>query len=244
MSSTLPTSSLPTEGVNSLLQALPADARNAVLNNSTHCVFGLGEVLLAPNRPSEFAYFPTTCVVSFVRTLGDGTTIEVGLVGYEGVVGIDIFLGADTHPNTALIQGVGSAWRMEASALKKLFHENAPLQAALLRFTGAYIVQITQTAACNRLHDLHSRLARWLLMMHDRVTADEIRLTQEFLSHMLGSRAAGVNEAVQRLEAARVIEHRRQLLTVIDRAGLEKIACECYETVRREYDLRLPPAAA
>ncbi|GAC1396273.1 MAG: Crp/Fnr family transcriptional regulator [Thermoanaerobaculia bacterium] len=222
-----------TRTANGVLATLSTADRQATLLHSTHETYALGAVLLSAGHRSESAFFPTTCVISLVRTLNDGATIEVGLIGNEGVAGIDIVLDAETQPNDVIVQGAGSAWRIPASDLRTLFSELPTLHTALLRFTNTFITQIAQTVACNRLHPVEQRLARWLLMMDDRVGDGGVRLTQGYVSKMLGARTASVNEAVQSLEAAGAIAHRRQLLTIIDRTRLERIACECYETVRR-----------
>jgi len=222
---------------NQLLAALPVRERNAVHRASQLFTMELGATLLHANQPSGFAFFPIQGAISLVRRLSAGTSVEVGIVGNEGVVGLDIVMGAGTQLNDAIVQGKGSAWRMPAEHLLAQFRRHGELQRQLLRFTDAFITQISQTAACNRAHDIEARLARWLLMMQDRVHAPQIRLTQQFLAHMLGARTASVNEAVQKLEGTGVIGHRRQEISILDRTGLEQRACECYAIVRRIYEL-------
>ena len=224
---------------NALLAALPTRERNDAHRSSQRFALEFGAKILEANTPSKHAYFPIQGAVSLVRTLSAGPTVEVGIIGNEGVVGIDIFMGAETQLNDAIVQGEGSAWRMSAEHLLVRFQRNREMQRQLLRFTNAFISQVSQTAACNRAHDIEARLARWLLMMQDRVAAPQIRMTQRFLAHMLGARTASVNEAVQKLEAAGVIGHRRQEITVLDREGLEGMACECYGIVRRVYELAI-----
>lgn len=221
---------------NALLAALPARERNVAHRSSKLFTLDFGTTLLAAGTRSEHAYFPIRGVISLVRRLSSGPTVEVGVVGNEGMVGVDIFMGASVQLNDAIVQAEGSAWRMSAEDLLNRFQRNRDMQRQLLRFTDAFITQVSQTAACNRAHDMEPRLARWLLMMQDRVAAPQIRMTQQFLAHMLGARTASVNEAVQKLEAAGVIGHRRQEITVLDREGLERMACECYAIVRRIYD--------
>lgn len=224
---------------NLLLAALPTRERNAAHRVCELFPMDLGATLLHAGDRSAYAFFPIGGAISLVRKLTAGTSVEVGVVGREGMVGVDIFMGAPAQLNDAIVQGMGSAWRMPADHLVIQFQRHAEMQRQLLRFTDAFITQISQTAACNRVHGIEARLARWLLMMQDRVRAPEIRLTQQFLAHMLGTRTAGVNEAVQALEALGVIGHRRQEITVRDREGLERIACECYGVVRRIYELAL-----
>lgn len=221
---------------NALLAALPDRERNAAHKSSQLFALEFGATILKANTRSEHAFFPIRGAVSLVRPLRSGLTVEVGVVGSEGVVGVDIFMCAPVQLNDGIVQGEGSAWRMTAEGLLVQFRSNREMQRRLLRFTDAFINQVSQTAACNRAHDMEARLARWLLMMQDRVAAPQIRMTQQFLAQMLGARTATVNEAVQKLEAAGVIGHRRQEITVVDREGLERMACECYEIVRRVYE--------
>jgi CRP-like cAMP-binding protein len=224
---------------NGLLAALPTRERNEAHRSSQLFKLEFGATILEANTRSEYAFFPIRGVVSLVRHLPGGPTIEVGVIGNEGMVGVDIFMGAPTQLNEGIVQGDGSAWRMTAEHLLMRFQRNGEMQRQLLRFTDAFITQISQTAACNRAHEMEPRLARWLLMMHDRVAAPQMRMTQQFLGKMLGARTASVNEAVQKLEAAGVIGHRRQEISIVDREGLEGMACECYAIVRRVYDLAI-----
>lgn len=221
---------------NALLAALPTRERNEAHRSSELFTLAFGATILEANMRSEYAYFPIRGVVSLVRPLTGRQTVEVGVVGNEGMVGVDIFMGAPTQLNDAIVQGEGSAWRMSAEHLLARFQRSREMQRRLLRYTDAFITQVSQTAACNRAHDMEPRLARWLLMMQDRVAAPQIRMTQQFLGQMLGARTASVNEAVQKLEAAGVIGHRRQEISILDREGLERMACECYAIVRRVYE--------
>ena len=221
---------------NALLAALPTRERNEAHRASELFTLEFGATILEANTRTEHAFFPIRGAISLVRHLTGRQTIEVGVIGNEGMVGVDIFMGAPMQLNDAIVQGEGSAWRMSAEYLLVRFQRNREMQRQLLRFTNAFITQVSQTAACNRAHDMEARLARWLLMMQDRVAAPQIRMTQQFLAHMLGARTASVNEAVQKLEAAGVIGHRRQEISILDREGLEQMACECYAIVRRVYD--------
>jgi CRP-like cAMP-binding protein len=224
---------------NALLAALPTRERNDVHRASQLFTLEFGAKILAANTRSQHAYFPIRGAVSLIRTLSTGPTVEVGVVGREGMVGVDIFMGAPTQLSDCIVQGEGSAWRMDAEHLLVRFRRNGEVQRQLLRFTNAFMTQVSQTAACNRAHGMEARLARWLLMMQDRVAAPQIRMTQQFLAHMLGARTATVNEAVQKLEAAGVIGHRRQEISILDRTGLEGMACECYAIVCRVYEQAL-----
>lgn len=221
---------------NALLAALPVRERNQAHRSSQLFALEFGATILRANTRSTHAFFPIRGAISLVRNMSGGPTVEVGVVGNEGMVGVDIFMGATSQLNDGIVQGEGSAWRMTAEHLLECFQRKREMQRQLLRFTNAFITQISQTAACNRAHDMEPRLARWLLMMQDRVAAPQVRLTQQFLAQMLGARTATVNEAVQKLEAAGVIGHRRQEITILDRKGLERMACECYAIVRRVYE--------
>ncbi len=181
-------------------------------------------------------YFPTTSHVSLLYTMLDGATAEMGLVGNEGVVGIALFMGGDTTPNQAVVQGGGKALRMKAKAMQNEFRRGGEFQLLLLRYTQALITQISQTAVCNRLHSVEQRLCRWLLMTRDRVQTDKLEMTQEFISHMLGVRREGVTHAAHRLQDAGFIRYVRGHIEILDRHGLEAHVCECYGVVQAEND--------
>ena len=174
-------------------------------------------------------------MASFVRPLADGSTIEVGIAGAEGTIGLDALFGAEAQPNMVTVQAAGDAIRVMASTAKVAFDGDAQFRQLVLLFANAFAIQVGQTAACNRLHPLERRLARWLLMVDDRTNHAPIALTQEFLAQMLGTRTAGVNEAISTLTASGLIGHRRQLIEIIDRRGLEAESCECYAVVKTLY---------
>jgi CRP-like cAMP-binding protein len=220
---------------NAILAALPARERNAAHRASELHALVLGDIILRANTYSSHAFFPTAGVLSLVRTMQGAGTVEVAIVGSEGVVGVEIFTGGARSLDDVVVQAPGEAWCMPAGYLLSRFQNHAALQSELLRFTGALFAQISQTSACNRLHDTEARLARWLLMMHDRLSSPEIRVTQQFLAQMLGARTATINEGVQKLEAAGAIVHRRQEISICDRGALERSACECYAAVQHAY---------
>jgi CRP-like cAMP-binding protein len=168
----------------------------------------------------------------------------MGLAGNDGVVGVALFLGGDTTPNRAVVQVAGGAFKMPARLLREEFGKGGPLQRALLRYTQALITQISQTAVCNRLHDVEQRLCRWLLLCHDRVSSNELQMTQEFISNMLGGRRESVTVAAGRLQDAGLIHYARGHISILDRQGLERTACECYPIVRAEMDRLYPPPGA
>lgn len=230
--------------LNRLIGALPRDACARLRPALEQVDLALGEVVYEASEPMEYAYFPTDAVVSLIYTMEDGDTAEMGLIGREGVVGIALFLGGDTTTNQAVAQVAGGALRIKARTLREEFQRNGPFQLALLRYTQALLTQISQTAVCNRLHPVEKRLCRWLLMTRNRVCSDEILMTQEFISCMLGVRREGVTGAAHRLQEAGLIRYRRGHITIVDRQGLETATCECYRVVKGEFDRLLGPWAS
>jgi CRP-like cAMP-binding protein len=229
---------------NRLLAALPGEVYGRIRPALDPVAFALGDVVYDAGERMEHIYFPMTAVVSLIYTMEDGATAEMGLVGNEGVVGIALFMGGETTPNQAVVQVAGAVLRMRAQALLKEFRRGGPLQQALLRYTQALITQISQTAVCNRLHPVEKRLCRWLLLIRDRVPSDQLLMTQEFIAHMLGVRREGVTAAAHHLQAAGLIRYVRGHITILDRAGLEAAACECYGGVKTELDRLLRPRVA
>jgi CRP-like cAMP-binding protein len=195
----------------------------------------LRQVLHEPDQPITAVYFLEAGTASMIAPLGNGDAQEVGMVGREGLVGLPVVLGTDIAVTEALIQVPGAALRLPATALKEALAGSPALRSLLLRYVQVFHVQVTQTAACNGRHVLEERLARWLLMTHDRADGDVLPLTQEFLSTMLGVRRAGVSVAASILQRAGVIDYAKGQITVLDRLGLESVACECYGTVRRHF---------
>jgi CRP-like cAMP-binding protein len=220
---------------NWLLDALPQEDYERLLTDLQPASFVLGEVVYESGGQMDHVYFPTTCHVSLLYTMINGVTAEMGLVGNEGVVGIALFMGGDTTPNRAVVQGAGKALRLKAKSLHLEFSRGGDFQDLLLRYTQALITQISQTAVCNRLHTVEQRLCRWLLMTHDRTHSDELQMTQEFISHMLGVRREGVTHAAQNLQEKGLISYVRGHIKIVDRAELEAHVCECYEVVRTEH---------
>jgi CRP-like cAMP-binding protein len=221
---------------NRLLAPLPREDRERLFPSLEPITFALGDVLYESGRPMDYVYFPTTSIVSLVYTMEDGATVEMGLAGSDGVVGIALFLGGDTTPNRAVVQIAGGAIRMPAQILQEEFKRGGALQLLLLRYTQALITQISQTAVCNRLHALEQRLCRWLLLCLDRVQSNELRMTQEFISNMLGGRRESVTVAAGRLQDAGLIHYSRGHIRVLNRPGLEATVCECYRVVQNEFE--------
>jgi len=194
------------------------------------------QVLSEPHTPIEHAYFPQQGFVSLVQPMADKSMVEVGIIGREGLVGSPVLLGVSTSPVTAMVQAPGEALRIPASVLLKEVARSDQLSGVLLRYVQALHVQVSQTAACNGRHTLAERLARWLLMAHDRVAGDDLPLSHEFLAMMLGMRRSGVTVAVAALKKAGLIDNGHARITILDRQGLEEAACECYRAVRGEYE--------
>jgi CRP-like cAMP-binding protein len=196
-----------------------------------------GEVIAAAGEPFRHVYFPETAVLSLINRMADGAAVEVGTVGNEGIAGVAAFLEAEASANETIAQIPGAASRVPVAAFVAGAEQRPVLRRLLNRYTQAYLTQVAQTAACNRLHGIEARCARWLLMTHDRVDqAERFPLTQEFLAIMLGVRRVGVTLAAGALRDAGLIRYSRGAIHVIDREGLEAAACECYAIVRRQFD--------
>ena len=221
---------------NSLLAALPHKVHGRLLAGLEPVTLTFGEILYEPGDKIHHVYFPGASLVSLL-TLADGhLALEVGLLGRDGMVGLPLVLGHKRSSVRALVQGGGTALRMAAARFLKEFRLLLPLQRELYSYTHALMAQISQTAACNRFHVVEQRLARWLLMTHDRVKSDQFRMTHEFLGHMLGVRRVGVTKAAQALQRRDLIRYSRGAITVLDRIGLEAAACQCYKVVRDMHD--------
>lgn len=221
---------------NRILASLPAEEFERISSHLVEVSLPLGEIIYQPEQKIEYVYFPENSLVSLLAVLEDGETVEAGVIGYEGFVGVPVVLGVQSGTTQALIQGAGDAQRITSQALRSLINDGGQLQSLLLRFTHTLFTQIAQTAACNRAHDLNQRLARWLLLSHDRLRKEEFILTHEFLSRMLGTRRAGVSVAANGLRQGGLIDYSRGRVRIKNRKGLEQAACECYGVVKAEYD--------
>ncbi|MDT7543518.1 MAG: hypothetical protein QOE33_3422 [Acidobacteriota bacterium] len=221
---------------NRLLAGLPAEDYERLLPRLKPTTFPLGKVIYESQKQMDYVYFPTTSHVSLLYTMLNGSTAEVGLVGNEGLVGIALFMGGETTPNRAIVQGAGEAYKMSASAMQEEFKRGGEFQLALLRYTQSLIVQISQTAVCNRLHTTEQRLCRWMLMTHDRTHHDELQMTHEFISNMLGIQREAVSIAAHHLKEKGAITYARGHIKIIERRVLEESACECYQMVKDEQD--------
>ena len=223
---------------NRLLAALPREEYERLAPHLREVSLTLRQVLFNPGDDLAYAYFPTDSIVSLLTDLSDGSGMEVGLVGREGIVGVSVILGGD-ETKVATVQAEGGALKIRADALREEFRRGGVLQDGLLRYTHALMTQISQSVVCNVRHPLPGRLARWLLMYHDRLGRDEFSLTHEFMAAMLGVRRAGVSDVANELQRMGFISYRRGHVRIIDRKGLEEFACECYPVVKEKYDNHL-----
>jgi CRP-like cAMP-binding protein len=219
---------------NHLLAALPAEDFERLAPSLELATMPLGMILYEPGSQMQHAYFPTTSIVSLHYVMETGASAETAGVGNEGVVGISLFMGGDTTPSSAVVQTAGHAYRLESRLLKQEFGRAGPMRSLLLRYTQALITQMFQTAACNRHHSVEQQLCRWLLLTLDRLPGRELVMTQELVASMLGVRREGITQAAGRLQQAGHIRYRRGHISVLERAGLEHLACECYSVVKKE----------
>lgn len=195
----------------------------------------LGDVLYESGEKMQYAYFPTTSIISLHYLLEGGGSSEIAGVGNEGLLGIALFMGGNTTPSRAVVQTGGYAYRLKAQILTDEFNRGGAMLHLLLRYTQALITQMSQTAVCNRHHSVEQQLCRWLLLTLDRMPTNELTITQELIANTLGVRREGITEAAGKLQQAGYISYRRGHITVLDRAGLESKVCECYEVVKKEF---------
>lgn len=230
------TAVIPPPTANRLLATLRPATLDAVLADLEPVELERGASLYRAGQRLEHLYFPTSAIMALMYTLERGATAEIGLVGNEGVAGIALFLGSEMAANEAVVSVGGDAFRMRARDVHCAFHGIYDFRATLLRYTQAMLTQVSQNAVCNRLHTVDSRLCRWLLLTRDRMQTLEIRITQEFIAHMLGVRRECVTLAAHRLQHAGLIRNDRGRITILDAAGLEAAVCECYGVVRNEFE--------
>jgi CRP-like cAMP-binding protein len=220
---------------NHLVDLLAPDELASLSHHFTSVELHQGQTLQERGKPIESVVFPTSGMISIIAMMRDGASVEVGLVGREGMLGVQAVLGDDVSLNEAMVQIPGSALRIPAPILDREAQASPQLRAILLRYAQAYLNSATQSAACNRAHLLEQRLARWLLTARDRAGTDRLPLTHELIAMMLGVRRAGVTVAAQSLQSAGLIHYAHGRITIADREGLAVAACECYEVTRREY---------
>lgn len=229
---------------NHLLAALPAADLSAMVADLELVPMALGVMVGEPGKALDHAYFPTTAVVSLYCVTNTGALAESACVGYEGVVGIGLFMGGDSMPSSAVVRSGGHGYRLARSALAQGFARAGPLRSVLLRYTQALIAQIGQTAVCYRHHTVEQQLSRWLLATADRLPPGDLMMTQELVADLLGVRRESVTEAAGRLRDGGYIRYRRGLISILDLAGLETRTCECYAVVKAEFKRLLPPTSA
>lgn len=221
---------------NRLLATLTKKEYQRLLPALKRTTLTFGEVLYEPGDTIRHVYFPNDSIISLLSAVADRSTLEVGIVGREGMAGLPVFMGVNVSRTRALVQGAGSAMRMTSAAVRREANHLSPLHRLLHRYTHSLLTQISQSSACNRFHTVDARLARWLLMTRDRLAADEFRLTQDFMSNMLGVRREGVNKAAGTLQRAKLINYKRGQLRILNRPGLEAVACVCYSILKAESD--------
>jgi CRP-like cAMP-binding protein len=226
--------------VNRLLAALPDLEWARIEPHLSPVRLALGEPIYESGQQLERVYFPVTSIISLLYVLEDGSSAEIAIVGREGLVGVSLFMGGDSTPSRAVVQSGGWAYRLAGAILKREFVRGGDLQHLMLRYTQALLTQMAQTAVCNRHHSIDQQLCRWLLLSLDRLSGNELTMTQELIANMLGVRREGVTEAAGKLQDANLIRYSRGKITVLDRVGLEARCCECYEVVRKESARLLP----
>ena len=228
---------------NRLLASLPAEVLGRWLPLLEPVDMPLGLVLYEAGQTLGHVYFPTTSIVSLLYVLEEGGSAEIAVVGFEGVVGISLFMGGGSTPNRGVVQSAGRGFRLKASMIQRDFNL-PPVFHLMLRYTQALITQMSQTAVCNRHHSLDQQLCRWLLLSLDRLDGSQLDMTQELIANMLGVRREGVTASASKLQKAGLIRYARGRIVVIDRPGIEQRACECYCVVKKEYDRLLPAQIA
>jgi CRP-like cAMP-binding protein len=221
---------------NRLLAGLSRKEYARILPDLTRVTLSSGQVMYEPGSVMSMAYFLETAIVSILSVAEDGTSIEVSVVGDEGVIGIPIVLRSHGLPYRIVVQEPGIAWRMKADVLRREFERCGPLHKLVLYYVHTLIVVLAQSGACNRFHTIRQRFCRWVLTSQDRARSSEIRSTQEFLSQMLGVNRGSASQAAGALQRAGLISYRRGRITILDRSGLEAAACECYHIVKGEVD--------
>ena len=225
---------------NLLLAALSSEEYERIYPHLEAVTMPLGKVVYESGASLRYVYFPTDCIVSLLYVLRNGASAEISIVGYEGLIGVASFMGGETTPSRAIIQSAGTAYRLLGRLLRDEFHRDGDLQLLLLRYTQALITQMAQTVVCNRHHSIDQQLCRWLLLSLDRLSSNELIMTQGLISDMLGVRREGVTEAAGKLEKLGAIRYSRGQITVLDRPKLELLCCECYAVVKRETDRLMP----
>lgn len=221
---------------NTLLGLLPEEERNRLLPHLEEVTLTLGESLYESCQQMDYAYFPLDAIASLLGVTDEGASAKIAVVGYEGMIGVSLFLGNESSSSRAIVQSGGQALRLKGHILQKFFFRTGPMQRLLLRYTQALMTQMAQTAICNRHHTIDQQLCRWLLLSIDRLPNNELIMTHELIANMLGVRREGVTESAGKLQRAGLISYHRGRIHVLDRQGLEERVCECYAVGKEEYD--------
>ncbi|MCM2327813.1 MAG: Crp/Fnr family transcriptional regulator [Lysobacter sp.] len=224
---------------NHLLAALSPEVQNRLFPYLELVPLPLRALMYESGRPMRHVYFPTDSIVSLQYVMENGTSTAILVVGNEGLVGITLFMGGESTPSRSIVQSAGYAYRLPRRRVKEEFNRHGQLLVLMLRYTQALITQVAQTAVCNRHHSIDQQLCRWLLLSMDRLSGGHLTMTQEFIGNMLGVRREGVTQAALKLRQLGVISYSRGMITVLDRAKLEELSCECYEVVKKETELLL-----
>lgn len=230
----------PLHVINLILDSLPRKERDRVMLHCEPVELPFGKILCEPDRPFRYLYFPVSGFISLVTTLGSHRPLELALIGNEGMLGATQVLGVNAAPSRAVVQGSGSALRISPLKLREAMQECPRLLRTLKRYLYVVMAQLAQSVACGHFHEVEPRLARWLLMSHDRAHSDHLQLTHEYLADMLGVRRSGVSIAASALQLRKLIHYSRGRITILDRKGLEAAACECYEALSDDYTRLLP----
>lgn len=234
------TSHLESDGIpsyrNRILASLPKSELALLAPHLSPITLAQTQTLLDAGQKAEYAYFLESGLASVVTTMQSGSSVEVGVVGMEGVIGLPVLLGTESLPNRTFIQIPGAGLRIKACHLQEAFERPGKLRQKLQRFLQAHLVQASQTAACNRLHEIAERLSRWLLMCQDRTESDDLQITHQSLADMLGTPRSTVTLAARMLQKAGLVDYSRGHMKIQNRKGLEDAACECYRTIRNECD--------
>ncbi|SDI48663.1 Crp/Fnr family transcriptional regulator [Pseudomonas panipatensis] len=225
---------------NHLLAALPKEVQDRLFPHLELRRLDLGAVLYESGDAMRHVFFPTDAIVSLLYVMESGASAEISVVGNEGLIGVAVFMGGESTPSRAIVQSAGHAFRLSGQRVKDEFNRHGEMLQLMLRYTQALITQMAQTAVCNRHHSIDQQLCRWLLLSLDRLPSNQLTMTQELIANMLGVRREGVTDAAGKLQKLGVIEYSRGHITVLDRAKLEALSCECYQVVKKETDRLLP----
>jgi CRP-like cAMP-binding protein len=225
---------------NQLLAALPETDYRRLVDQFDLVEMGTGTAVYESGQRMHFAYFPTSCTISLLYETETGASVEIATIGYEGLVGVPLFMGGESTPGRAIVQTGGCSYRVRAAVLKQEFSRGGAFQQLALRYSQALITQMAQSTACNRHHTVDQQVCRKLLVSMDRLRSNDIPMTHDLIASMLGVRRVSVTETACRMQAAHLIQYSRGKITILDRAGIEQLACECYGVVKREFERLLP----